>query len=656
MRKIKLHLFMMILTVILVWTLFPSMSVSAAETDPVPTGTPDVTFSPAPGPTESPSPGLTPTPGTTPTASPTPTPTPEPAKLPQVTGLRMGKGTASSMEIVWDEVQGAEHYEIYRSEYKDGSYEMVAVTEKTSYTFKNMVRGKILYIKVKAVSEELEGEESEVTGIAPVPDKVTGVHAVQNVKTKITLQWNAAEGATGYAVYFRPSTVSAYTRVGTTSELAFQVTGLTAAKEYYFIVYAYAADVSNMGEGSDEAFYGTAPALPKITKVKGGDKRIKVYWSKGTGAQLFRIYVSTSADKGFELKAVVGTGEYMVRGIDGLLQKKTYYIKVQAVRTVSGIEMVSESTVGTAVTKKASATSIKAKKYTTKKKFLKSPAYKKYKTFSKKVVYNKSFILPGLRNTNVGGFNAARMVPQSISFAGNYMLVSAYDFTKTHESVIYIMNKNTRKYITTLVLPHTGHVGGMAYDGTNIWISYGKNVQSIRYDLITNAALSGREYIETYTLLNTCPVSDTASYLAYYKDRLWVGAYNEKSKKYMYGYTINNKTGVPSLTLTNRILMPNRTQGVAFTSSGKMLVSRSCQTKKDKPGFLSRLDTYQPAWDLNKKTIKKNSRKKIVKLPPMNEGIAISGAYTYIIYESAAFSECEAPVDRITAFKTNKIS
>ena len=43
-------------------------------------------------------------------------------------------------------------------------------------------------------------------------------------------------------------------------------------------------------------------------------------------------------------------------------------------------------------------------------------------------------------------------------------------------------------------------------------------------------------------------------------------------------------------------------------------------------------------------------------MPPMNEGIAISGSYTYVIYESPAFGECQAPLDRVTAFKTSKIS
>lgn len=630
---------------VIMWAALPSAA-AAAEPTAIPTDAADP--SPSPSPSVSPSP--------TPSAKPTPTATPEPEKLPKVTGLRRGKGSASSMAFSWNAVQKAEYYEVYMSETFDGVFTLVGETEKMTYTLNDMVRGKVVYVKVRAMTKELTGEDSDLLAIAPVPDKVTGIQSVQNVKTKIKLQWNAAEGATGYSIYYRPSTSTKYTLAGTSSITSFQITGLTAAKEYYFVIYAYAADIDNAGAASDEVMYGTAPALPKIKKIKGGDKRVKVYWSKGTGAQLFRIYVSTNSTTGFVLGAVASIDEYMIRGVDGLKQNQKYYVKVQAVRTVSGIEMVSESEVVSAATKKASATSTKAKTYTTKAKFKKSAAYKKYKDFRKKVVYGKSFILPGMRNTNIAGFNAARMVPQSITFAGNYLLVSAYDFTKTHESVIYIMNKNTRKYITTLVLPHTGHVGGITFDGTNIWITYGKNVQSFRYSIITNAVVSGQKYIEMYALLNTCPVSDTVSYLAYYKGKLWAGAYNEKLKKYMYGYTINNKTGVPSLTMTNRVLMPNRTQGVAFTSGGKMLVSRSCQTKKGRSGFMSCLDTYKPTWNLNKKTIKKNKRTKSVPLPPMNEGIAISGAYTYIIYESPAFAECEAPVDRITAFKTTKIS
>jgi hypothetical protein len=123
----------------------------------------------------------------------------------------------------------------------------------------------------------------------------------------------------------------------------------------------------------------------------------------------------------------------------------------------------------------------------------------------------------------------------------------------------------------------------------------------------------------------------------------------------MYGFTIGNKDATPSLTRTNRMLMPNRTQGVTFTSDGTMIVSRSCQTKKGKSGFLCQLDVYKPTWNFSKTSIKKNTKTKTVQMPPMNEGITIKGAYTYLVFESPAFSECAAPVDRAVAFKTSKL-
>ena len=440
MHRIKT--LMIILLGAILWMAAPAAA-SAAESSPVPTAPAEETPSPEPPVPPSASPSASPS--ATPTQKPSPTPTPEPEKLPQVTGLRMGKGTASSMEVLWDAVPKAEYYEVYVSETFDGAYTLLGETDKTTYTVKDMKRGRLLYVKVRAMSEDQTGTDSELLAIAPVPDKVTGIRSIQNVKTKITLQWNETAGATGYIVYYRPSTSTKYLQGGMTEDTSFQITGLNAAKEYYFIVYAYAADIENVGAVSDEVMYGTAPALPKLKKVKGGDRRVKVYWSKGTGAQLFRIYVSTDASSGYVLGAVAGTDEYMIRAVDGLLQNKKYYVKVAAVRVVSGIEMESESEVLSATTKKASATSTKAKKYTTKAKFKKSAAYKKYKDFRKQVVYGKCFVLPGMRNTNVAGFNAARMVPQSITFAGNYLLMSAYDYTKAQESVIYILNKNTRK-------------------------------------------------------------------------------------------------------------------------------------------------------------------------------------------------------------------
>ncbi len=529
----------------------------------------------------------------------------------QVQGVKVTHTDKTSATVGWDALPEAEQYEIYISSKENGTYTLLKSVKETKYRFSDLVRGKITYVKIRAAAAEAAGEYSALIRVAPKPDSVKKITSNQNVKTKITVAWERAEGATGYLVYYRPSADKDYILAGNTTELSFQVTGLKAGSDYYFQIYAYAGETDNVSGASPAVLFGTAPSIPTITKVKGGDRRVKVYWKKSTGADSYKIYFSTKEASGFQLGATASADESTIRGVDGLKKKKKYYVKVEAVRLVSGMTLQSETAVKSAKTAsaKAKATSTKAKLYSTLKKFKKSKAYKTYKAFKKKVIYRLSVIIPGLKTTNVAGFNATRMVPQSVTFAG-----------------------------------------------VNVWMTHGKNLQSFKFTEIQAAVASGKPYYELYRISSVCPMPETVSYVAFYKNKIWAGAYSETSKKYMYGYDIQNKWAAPSLVKTNRILMPNRTQGVAFTSSGKMLLSRSCQTKKGRRGFMSRLDTYRPTWNLNSYSIKKNKKKRTVKMPPMNEGIAISGAYTYIIYESPAFAECKAPLDRVTAFKTKNIS
>lgn len=573
----------------------------------------------------------------------------------QVTGIAMKDGTSTSMQITWDKLEEAENYEIYTSNKENGKFTFLASTTENQYVFNKLVQGELVYVKIRATGAKYNGADSQVKAIAAKPERVTAVTVTKAESTAVSLKWDAALGATGYAVYYKLSTKNAYTYAGSTASLSYRVTGLTANKEYDFVVRSFAADISNEAANSDVATYGTAPAVPVISELKGGDKRLKVYWKNAKGAEEYRIYISTKMDTDFTLAGTVRATDVRIYPIDNLVQKKTYYVKIEASRVYKGELLTAVSTVLFAATKKADATSTAAKFYNTLAKFKKSKAYKEYKEFRQNVLYKKSFVLPGIKKTNIGGFNSSKMVPQSIAFAGEYLLISAYDLSGEQESVIYIMKKSTRKYITSIVLPHRGHVGGMAYDGKNIWISYGKNVQCLKFSVIDSAAKSGKAYSEVYSFTTQIAVPDTASYVEYYKDRLWVGTYNETAKKYMYGFVIENKTGVPTLKQTNKMLMPNRTQGVGFTSDGEMIISRSCQTKPGKSGFICRLDVYKPTWNLTKKSVKKNSKKKTVQMPPMNEGVVVSGAYTYLVFESPALTECPAPVDRVVAFKTTKL-
>ena len=353
----------------------------------------------------------------------------------QVTGLRRKETTKKKAVIEWNALAESAEYEIFTSSKETSSFSLLKSTTKTSYEFTNLKEGQILYVKIRAGARGYYGNESEVLLVALQPGEVTKITATKNVKTKITLAWEPVSGATGYQIYYRKSTSKESILAGNTIETTFDVTGLSAGKNYYFTIVAYAGDVDNPGEPSEEVLFGTAPSIPSISKIKGGDKRIKVKWSKGTGADYFNIYYSKKSTSGYKAAVKVSADESKIRGIDGLKKNTKYYVKIEAVRTVSGITMSSVSTVKSIKTasKKVKATSISAKFFKTKKAFKNSAAYKKYKAFKKRVSYAKSYVIPGLIGTNVGGFYATRMVPQSVTFAGNYLLISAYEYTKKQE-------------------------------------------------------------------------------------------------------------------------------------------------------------------------------------------------------------------------------
>lgn len=52
--------------------------------------------------------------------------------------------------------------------------------------------------------------------------------------------------------------------------------------------------------------------------------------------------------------------------------------------------------------------------------------WSQFRFFSKSLYQNDSYVIPGLRQTNVSGRATPYMVPQGICVAGNYVLISAY--------------------------------------------------------------------------------------------------------------------------------------------------------------------------------------------------------------------------------------
>lgn len=397
------------------------------------------------------------------------------------------------------------------------------------------------------------------------------------------------------------------------------------------------------------------PAAPVIS-ARGGSKRVRLTWSQVEGADGYYVYCRKSTDSVYERVKTITGGTRTTYTRKSLDQNAQYKFCMTAYKTIEGAELESEfSGVVSAETKAAADTSKKAEKYATRASFEKSAACKKYTKMRSYMNYSKSFAIPGMINTNVAGFSNKNMVPQGMCLAGSYFLISAYDYKNVDYSVIYVVSRASKSYITTIVLPSKAKVGGIAYDGENVWVSKGSSVAAFPYSVVTDAVNSGSSYKELSAYTNVQAVSGTASYMGYYNGVLWVGSFQTGSS-HMIGYSVG-KTDTPSLTAKYTMAVPSKVQGLTFASDGTMLLTRAYRTNKSKSGYISQIRSYKPSYDGvgTNGSIKKNAAKAVTTLPPMAEGVAVYGSYTYTLYSSTFYKTCRYPVDRVIAMKTSKL-
>ena len=227
-----------------------------------------------------------------------------------------------------------------------------------------------------------------------------------------------------------------------------------------------------------------------------------------------------------------------------------------------------------------------------------------YGYFSKAVDKNKSYVIPGLSQTNLtGNKTSTNMVPQGVCQTSDYLLISAYDSAGAGNAVIYVLNRKNGNYLTTLVIQNSVgcHVGGLAYvydskDGGCVFVAdSGKNsknkcIRKISVKTIRDAVGENADAV-TVEAKNVLSIDDSEnlkpSFLSYYGGYLYVGkcqtddilgelTENAKlSKNYVVGYPVKDQTILES-GKTPVIKLVGISQGVHFTEyKGKMIMVSS---------------------------------------------------------------------------------
>lgn len=574
----------------------------------------------------------------------------------KVTYVTATQGSSTSITLSWDKIAGVKGYEVYSRNEMTKEFGLAAFTDTNTVTLE-YEPGTILTFYINAVAEidgvTYTGELSDKLMAATGPEVVGGLTVTKTTATTIDLSWTEVPNATGYNIYRSPANSDKYVRVGTTTDPFFTDKSLASGTVYRYRVSAYVLEPDFSGTFSESIDIRTK--LGKFNLVtKAGDQKIRLTWKKVNGATAYDIYMKTD-DGEFTLLTTQDSNhlEYIHEGLTTGKPYSYYGIarlteKEETIdSTVSDIRMLELTEI--------QETSTTAKLFAQKEDFETSDAYTTIEFFKNNVDFERSIIIPGMISTNIGGFSSSSMCPQGLTYAKDYLLMTAYDMAEEENSVIYVMDKETGNLLITLVLPTDAHVGGVSYDGAYVWVAVGKKVNAIALEDIDEAVTSGEPYAYV-DFVSECNLGITASYITFYNNMLWVGSYNELESTKMYSYQFDYETDeVPILKRIGSLTMPTRVQGVAFTDEGYLILSRSCQLYKGLRGYMRQLDVYLP--DLSDTNGKYNLGDLLntVEMPSMNEEIAINGSYLYVNFESAAFQNASYKVDRISAFDLNSI-
>lgn len=236
---------------------------------------------------------------------------------------------------------------------------------------------------------------------------------------------------------------------------------------------------------------------------------------------------------------------------------------------------------------------------------------KKYDTLNKLNVSTindeNSFVIPGLKATKTlldnksGRFSmCTSMTPQGICVTEKYILISAYCHTHSHNSVLYMLDKNTHEFIKEIVLPGKPHAGNIAYDPVhnNIWVAcVGKSFLTQNSTAYLNCV--SLDKIEEYNFNESkeAIIFDkkyqidgfkNASFISYYKNNIFVGNYytDEWKDSYVVRFPIHKDGGLETKTVfgltgekeiafgKEKAIIDKYCQGVYF-DSGYCMIMRS---------------------------------------------------------------------------------
>lgn len=244
--------------------------------------------------------------------------------------------------------------------------------------------------------------------------------------------------------------------------------------------------------------------------------------------------------------------------------------------------------------------------------------------------------IPGMPYTRFADYGSGRtysldQCPQGLCISDDFIMVSTYSTGSRRTSgCLHIFDVKTGEYLVTLSMREGSHLGGIAFDGENIWICHSnyRTIQRLDYAFVKEiAAHKPKKIIDISGITEHCEeyrVSNSPSCITYYNGKLWIATHTRFFKSVMRSYRFEDD----ALVECEEFAIPDKVQGVAFDGDGHVYLSASFGRGKS-----SYIKFYDSAYALSKDPEKPAE---CVEMPPCSEEVEILDDELIVLFESGA--------------------
>ncbi len=214
-----------------------------------------------------------------------------------------------AITLTWNEVNGAESYNLYKKNSSDESYTFIENVTELEFSDADVVNGELYkYIiqSVNATTESVVGDNYTAVRKLPVTKNVT----TELGKNCVIVKWDAAEFADGYRVFRKEVDSTGWSAIGSSDTNEYFDVRVATGKTYVYAV----ATLSDGGiyeaansEASEEILFIAVPTINSA--VAYGDK-ITLSWRNIVGVELYDVYKYNAENEEWELLDTIDVNTY----------------------------------------------------------------------------------------------------------------------------------------------------------------------------------------------------------------------------------------------------------------------------------------------------------------------------------------------------------